>query len=99
MGIFPINIPIADTTMIYATAQPLARWQDGDVTRLVMVSLPRIKTRFCFTGVKESMVEGGSVHRDGDSWLIAPKNNDVLRFKSRFLFSLNRTVLTPGKSK
>jgi beta-galactosidase len=82
LGIFPINMPIADATMIYATAQPLARWQDGDVTRLVMVSLSRIKTQFCLTGIEEPMVEGGSVRRDGDNWLLVSQDNDVLRFKT-----------------
>jgi len=82
LGIFPINMSIADATMIYATAQPLVRWQDGDVTRLVMVSLSGIKTQFCLTGVKEPVVEGGSVRRDGDSWFIVPQDSNILRLKT-----------------
>src|SRR4030042_276096 len=60
MGIFPINMPIADATLMYATAQPLMRWQDKDVTRLVMVCLSRINAQICITGIQEPKIRSGA---------------------------------------
>ncbi len=75
LGIFPINIPIADATLVYATAQPLMRWQDGDVLRWVMVRLDGIDTYLCFSGVQESQIRGGQVRQKGDAWLITPQRS------------------------
>lgn len=63
VGIFPINLPIADATLTYATAQPLMRWQDGDITRLVMTRLPGIETQLNITGVNEPPGETGRISR------------------------------------
>ncbi len=63
IGIFPIHMPVADATLVSATAQPLMRWQDGDVTRLVMVRLPGIETQLNLTGINEPVIESGRVRR------------------------------------
>jgi len=63
VGIFPVNMPIADATLVYATAQPLMRWQDGDITRLVMVRLPGIETQLNITGINKPVIKSGQVRR------------------------------------
>jgi hypothetical protein len=83
LGIFPVNMPIADATLVYASAQPLMRWQDGNVTRLVMVSLSGIKPQFCIENIKEPVVQGSQVCREDDSWLVIPKGTGVLQLTTK----------------
>jgi beta-galactosidase len=59
----PVDMPVADATLVYATAQPLMHWQDGQVTRLIMSRLPGIKTQFKFTGINEPGIENGQIRR------------------------------------
>ncbi len=61
IGIFPVNMSIADATLVYATAQPLMRWQDGEVTRLIMARLPGIETQFNITGINKPVIENGQI--------------------------------------
>jgi beta-galactosidase len=63
IGIFPVNMPIADATLVYATAQPLMRWQDGDVTRLVMTRLSGIDTQLNITGLNSPVIKTGQIRR------------------------------------
>ncbi len=63
LGILPVNLPVADATLVYATAQPLMRWRDGQVTRLIISRLPGIKTQFKFTGIKGPVIENGQIRR------------------------------------
>jgi beta-galactosidase len=63
IGIFPMNMPIADATLVSATAQPLMRWQDGDVTRLVMTRLPGIETQIDIKGIKKPVIETNQIQR------------------------------------
>ncbi|MGD2095528.1 MAG: hypothetical protein PVH77_11025, partial [Phycisphaerales bacterium] len=80
LGIFPINMSIADATLAYASAQPLMRWQDGDVTRLVMVSLSGIKPQLCIEGIKKPAAQSCQVHREGEGWFVIPRDNRILQF-------------------
>jgi beta-galactosidase len=63
LGIFPVNMPLADATLVYATAQPLMRWRDEDITRLIMSRLPGIKTQFDIAGINEPVTENGQIRR------------------------------------
>jgi hypothetical protein len=63
LGIFPVNMPIADATLVYAIVQPLMRWQDGDITRLVFSRIPGIEPQLKFTGIKESVIENEQIRR------------------------------------
>ncbi len=83
LGLFPINVTVADAILVYATSQPLMRWQDGEVTRLVMVNLFGIETQLCLAGVNEPVVPEGQVRRDGDSWLIKPQGTGTLRLTTQ----------------
>ncbi len=82
LGIFPINIPIADATLVYATAQPMMRWRDNDILRLVMVSLSGIKTQLCITGVQEPKEINGTARQEGDNWLITSQGGDIVWLKT-----------------
>jgi hypothetical protein len=75
MGIFPINMFIADATLVYATAQPMMRWKDGDITRLVLVCLDGIDTYLCVSGVQEPQIRGSKVQQKGDAWVITPQHS------------------------
>jgi hypothetical protein len=79
LGIFPINIPIADARLVYASTQPMMRWEDDDAIHLVMVSLTGIENQLCFTGIEKPVVSGGQVRREGDHWLIIPPSIGILR--------------------
>jgi hypothetical protein len=83
MGIFPINMPIADATLVYATAQPMMRWQDGDITRLVLVCLDGIDTYLCVSGVQEPRISGGQVQGKGDAWLIMPQCSSLIHLQTK----------------
>ncbi len=83
LGVFPINMPIADATLVYATAQPLMRWQDEDVTRLVMARLSGIKTQLCVAGVEEPTMRGGQVHREDNGWLVIPQEDGILQLTTK----------------
>jgi hypothetical protein len=79
LGVFPINMPIADANIVYATAQPLMRWQDEGVTRLVMVCLSGIKAQLCLRGVKEPVVQSGQIQREGNAWLVKPQRTGIIQ--------------------
>jgi hypothetical protein len=79
MGIFPINMQIADATLVWASAQPMMRWQDGDVNRLVMISLDGIDNQLCFTGIKKTIISSGQIRRENDCWYVMPPKVGVIR--------------------
>jgi hypothetical protein len=62
---WPINLPVGDTTMTYATAQPLARLEDPDT--LLFFAWPGIAAEFVFdAGVDDSIdAPHGHVTREG----------------------------------
>ncbi|MBN2181114.1 MAG: beta-galactosidase [Sedimentisphaerales bacterium] len=61
VGIFPLNLPVADATLVYTTAQPLMRWRDEDVTRLILTNLPGIETQLNITGTTGLPGETGRI--------------------------------------
>ncbi len=63
LGILPVNLPLADATLVYSTAQPLMLWRDGDVTRLIMSRLPGIETQFKITGINNPIIENDQIRR------------------------------------
>jgi beta-galactosidase len=62
IGILPINLPMADATLAYATAQPLMQWRDGDITRLVMTHITGIETILNIKGNNNPNGENGRVN-------------------------------------
>jgi hypothetical protein len=83
LGIFPLNMPLADANLVYASAQPLMSWRDKDVTRLVMVCLSGIKAQLCVAGVKEPVIRSGKVRRQDESWLVAPQGTGTLQLTTQ----------------
>ena len=83
MGIFPINMPIADATLVYATSQPMMRWKDGDITRLVLVCLDGIDTYLCVSGVQEPQISGGQVQQKGDAWVITTQRSRRIELQTQ----------------
>jgi len=82
LGIFPVSMPIADATLIYASAQPLMRWQSDGVTRLIMVRLSGIETQLCLAGIRKPVRRMGRVSRRDRGWLVIPRE-DVLKFTTK----------------
>jgi len=74
MGIFPVNMPVADATLVYSTAQPLMKWSSDGITRLVLVGLTGIDVQLCFTGLKQAVVDGTEIEPDGHRFLVAPEH-------------------------
>ena len=63
IGIFPVNMPIADATLVYTTAQPLMRWQGDGITRLVLTHLPGIEPQLHINGINEIADKTGQICR------------------------------------
>lgn len=70
VGVFPINAPMADATLVYATAQPLMRWRDGEVTHWVMARLDGVDAHLCVEGIDEPKIPGAEIRAKGDAWSI-----------------------------
>jgi beta-galactosidase len=52
MGIWPLNLPVADATLIYASATPLMRFTNGGIEHLVFAATPGVPPEFLLTGLE-----------------------------------------------
>jgi len=82
LGIFPVNMSIAEATLVYASTQPLMRWQSGGVTRLIIVRLSGIETQLYLSGIKKPVKRIGRVRQQDNGWLVIPRE-DVLKLTTK----------------
>jgi hypothetical protein len=59
-GIWPINMKIGDSTLRYATAQPLARVENGNDSTVYFLETPGVRTEFVFDAPSEIEMNGAT---------------------------------------
>jgi hypothetical protein len=52
MGIWPLNLPVADATLVYASATPFMRFTYAGIERLVFAATPGVPPEFLLAGLK-----------------------------------------------
>ncbi|HKD21095.1 MAG TPA: beta-galactosidase [Rhizomicrobium sp.] len=62
--IWPINMDLSGATLVYATAQPVTRIEDGKTTVYVFRAENAIPTEFCISSIASVTAATGQVSRD-----------------------------------
>jgi hypothetical protein len=100
---WPVNLDMGGARLVYATAQPVAKLNDGNVAYFVFMALPGIAPEFAFAAstVAACAAPGGTVAREGARITVGglkPSTDVALTLQTREAMTVRIVLLRPDEA-